>query len=223
VNRGTTLAILLAGAGLGFVASAQPWWRASGDGAAVSFSGSDVTGGLCQALAAVALAGVLLVLVLRARGRRILAVALALTGLGMVISGALQSAPDADTVRSRVRQVSLTDQFALTTTAWPWVYVVAGLLVLAGAVLLWIGAPRWTARVSRFERATAGNAADATTGNATTGATTVDLADDPARAWKDLDAGLDPTTDAETRLNDPDVRTGGEGATMEPIQDHRRE
>ena len=47
------LAVLLLGAGLGFVASAQPWWRASGDGAAVSFNGSDVTGGLCQALAAV--------------------------------------------------------------------------------------------------------------------------------------------------------------------------
>ena len=41
----------------------------------MTFSGSDATGGLCQALAAVTLAGVLLVLVLRRRGRRILAVA----------------------------------------------------------------------------------------------------------------------------------------------------
>lgn len=201
LTRGTTLAILLVGAGLGFVASAQPWWRATGDGAAVTFSGSDVTGGLCQALAAVALAGVLLVLVLRVRGRRILSVALALTGVGMIVTGALQSAPDADTVRSRVRQVSLTDQFALSTTAWPWVYATAGLLVLTGAVLLWWGAPRWVARVSRFERTTPAAA---------------DLSDDPARAWKDLDAGLDPTTD-------PDVRPSGQRATMEPTQDHRRE
>lgn len=190
------------------MASSQPWWRASGDGAAVTFSGSDVTGGLCQALAAVALAGVLLVLVLKARGRRILAGALALTGVGMLVTGAWVSAPDADTVRSRVRQVSLTDQFALDASAWPWVYAAAGLVVLAGAVLLWLGAPRWSARVSRFERTPAAR---------TDGAEPpLDLGDDPARAWKDLDAGLDPTSD-------PDVRTGDERATMEPTHDHRRE
>lgn len=214
LTRGTTLAVLLLGAGLGFVASAQPWWRASGDGAAVSFNGSDVTGGLCQALAAVALAGVLLVLVLRVRGRRILGVALALTGIGMIVTGAWVSAPDADTVRSRVRQVSLTDQFALDATAWPWVYTVAGLLVLAGAVFLWLGAPGWSARVARFDRTTSGRPERPAP---------TDLAEDPARAWKDLDAGRDPTTEAETSLNDPDVRTGVEGDTMEPSQDHRRE
>ena len=120
-GRGPTLGVLLLGAGVAFVAAAQPWWRASGAGAAVSFNGSDATGGLSQALAAVTLAGVLLVLVLRRRGRRILAVALAATGLGMIATGALQTAPDAEAVRNRVRQVSLTDQFALTTTAWPWV------------------------------------------------------------------------------------------------------
>ena len=119
--------VLLLGAGLGFVAAAQPWWQATGAGAAVTFSGSDATGGLCQALAAVTLAGVLLVLVLRRRGRRVLAVALAATGLGMIATGALQTAPDAEAVRNRVRQVSLTDQFALTTSAWPWVYALAGL------------------------------------------------------------------------------------------------
>ena len=35
-SRGATLAVLLVGAGLGFVAGAQPWWRASGQGAAVT-------------------------------------------------------------------------------------------------------------------------------------------------------------------------------------------
>lgn len=207
MSRGAVLGLLLLGAGLGFVASAQPWWRATGDGAAVTFSGSDATGGLCQALAAVTVSAVLLVLVLKTRGRRVLAVALALTGLGMIAAGTLQTAPDADAVRSRVRQVSLTDQFALTTTPWPWVYAVAGLLVLAGAVALWLGAPRWTTRLARFERAASPTGASAHT---------EDLNEDPARVWKDLDAGMDPTAD-------PDVRRAGERATMDPTQDQLRE
>ncbi|HEU5483677.1 MAG TPA: Trp biosynthesis-associated membrane protein, partial [Microlunatus sp.] len=102
-GRAATSLVLLLGAGVGFVASAQPWWQASGDGAAVTFTGSDVTGGLCQALASVSLAGLLLVLALRPLGRRIVAVVLVATGLGMVLTGAVVSAPDADLVRSRVR------------------------------------------------------------------------------------------------------------------------
>jgi uncharacterized membrane protein (TIGR02234 family) len=204
VRRGGTLAVLLAGAGVGLVASGQPWWRASGDGAAVTFSGSGVTGGLCQTLAVVTLAGMLLVLVLRARGRRILAVALALAGLGMIATGVLQAAPDADTVRSRVRQVSLTDQFALSASAWPWAYAVAGLLVVVGAGLLWWGAPRWAGRVSRFEW------------TATPTGPASDLGADPAKVWRDLDAGLDPTAD-------PDVRPGDGRVTMDPTNDHRQE
>jgi uncharacterized membrane protein (TIGR02234 family) len=203
-GRGPTLAVLLLGAGLGFVAAAQPWWRADGAGASVSFNGSDATGGLSQALAAVTLAGVLLVLVLRRRGRRILAVGLAATGLGMIATGALLNTPDADTVRTRVRQVSLTDQFALSTSAWPWVYAVAGLLVVVGAVLLWFGAARWAERSDRFATSPVPSAAP------------VDLNDDPNRVWKDLDAGRDPT-------GDPDVRDGAERVTMEPTHDPRQE
>ena len=208
-GRGPTLVVLLLGAGLGFVAAAQPWWRASGTGAAVGFTGSDATGGLSQALAAVTLAGVLLVLVLRRRGRRVLAVALAATGLGMIATGALQTAPDAEAVRNRVRQVSLTDQFALTTSAWPWVYALAGLAVVLGALLLWFGAARWAERSDRFSRSVAPTAASA------------DLNDDPNRVWKDLDAGLDPTGDPD--VGDPDVHDGAERVTMERIHDPRQE
>lgn len=216
LQRGTTLAALLLGAGVGFVASSQPWWRASGDGAAVSFTGSDVTGGLGQALAAVALAGVLLVLVLKTRGRRVLAVLLALTGLGLIAAGVLQTAPDAETVRNRVRQVSLTDQFALTTTPWPWVSAAAGLIVLGGAVLLWCGSPGWTVRASRFERPTPGSPP------------VRDLAEDPARVWKELDGGLDPTEDAgdspkPSTPADPDVRESARRVTMEPTHEQKLE
>lgn len=215
-TRGTALAVLLLGAGVGFVAAAQPWWRAVGDETAVSFTGSEATGGLSQALPAVTLAGVLLALALRPRGVRVLAVALAVTGVGMAVSAALVTAPDADAVRSRVRQVSLTDQFALHATPWPWVYVVAGTVVLAGAALLWWAAPRWTGRTARFDRAASGGS----------GTPPTDLNADPGRAWKDLDAGLDPTADTPPENDpegDPDVRTDGGGVRMERPHDHGHE
>ena len=53
---------------------------------------------------------------------------------GWSLLGALRVRPSADAVRTQVREVSLADQFALTGTAWPWVYAAAGVLVLAGAV-----------------------------------------------------------------------------------------
>ena len=217
-SRALAFAGLLLGGALGLVAGSQAWWRASGGGTSVSFTGNQASGGLTWALAAVLLAGALLGLVLRARGRRVIAVVLALTGLGMVVTGALQSAPDADTVRSRVRQVSLTDQFALSPTAWPWLYAAGGLIVVAGAVLLWWGAPRWGSGVSRFERKTPRSGP------------TTDLGTDPGQVWKDQDAGLDPTDDLEAgvgdttaRVGDPDVRPGEERVTMDHTHDQRRE
>jgi hypothetical protein len=127
----------------------------------------------------------------------------------MIATGALQTAPDAEAVRNRVRQVSLTDQFALTTSAWPWVYAVAGLAVVAGSLLLWFGAARWAERSDRFSR------------SITTTAAPADLNDDPNRVWKDLDAGLDPTGDPDPP--DPDVHDGAGRVTMERIHDPRQE
>ena len=144
----------------------------------------------------------------------ILAAGLAGTALGMIATGVLQTAPDAAAVRDRVRQVSLTDQFALSTSAWPWIYAVAGGVVLLGAVLLWIGAARWAERSDRFTRTTerAGGP--------------VDLNEDPNRAWKDLDAGRDPTGDPEVPdpdMTDPDVHDGAGSVTMGQIHDPRQE
>ncbi len=179
-RRATALALLLAGGALGLVSSAQPWWRAVGPGIAVRFTGTEATGGLSQALGAVVLAGTLLILVLRVRGRRVLGSLLILAGGGMVLTGVARVRPSAEAVRTQVREVSLADQFALTGTSWPWGYAAAGLLALIGALLVIMNAPRWRASAARFERPVDAPVVDA---------------DDPAEVWRALDQGVDPTLD----------------------------
>lgn len=218
-RRGSVLGLLLAAGFAGLLASAQPWFRASGDtgaaanGAAgadgaIAFSGADASGGLTQALAAVVLAGVLLTLVLGVRGRRVVAALLAGCGLGMLVVGVLRTPPSEVAIRTRFRQVSLADQFQLDGTGWPWAYAAAGALVLAGAVLLWLGCPGWAARGRRYEQTVTDPAAP----------------DDPAGAWRALDAGLDPTLepapDHESAPGfDPDVRSSDTTDTMVSGQD----
>lgn len=182
--RGLALAGLLVGAGLALVAGAQPWWRAVGDGVSVAFSGTDASGGLTSALAVVVLAGTLLALVLRARGRQVLGVLLALAGAGLVALGLVAPRPSAGAVRSQVREVSLADQFGLEGTAWGLVHAGAGLVVLAAAVLMLLTAPRWPTRTARFERSA--------TGPAPTPGT-----EDPAVLWHALDDGVDPTLEVD--------------------------
>lgn len=178
--RALALAGLLLGAGLALVAGAQPWWRARGEGVSVAFTGTSTTAGLNQALALVVLAGTLLALAVRVRGRRVLGALLALAGAGAVVLGASRPRPSADAVRSEVREVSLADQFALSGTAWPSVFAGAGVVVLLAALLMLSTAGRWPARTARFERS--GPARPSM--------------DDPAAVWRSMDAGLDPTLDA---------------------------
>ena len=92
-SRVLAFGCLLVGGVLALMSSAQPWWRATGEGVVVKFTGSQVTGGLNQALGIVALAGILLMLVLRVRGRRLVAAMLFLVGVGLVLAGALRLQP----------------------------------------------------------------------------------------------------------------------------------
>ena len=200
--RALVQATLLGGGLLALVASAQPWWHGSAGGSEIAFTGADATGGLSQALPAVVLVGSLLVLVLRVRGRRILAVLLALAAAGQVVVGVLRVRPGSEAVRARIRQVSLADQFALEPTAWGWLYAGAGLVVLVGAVLLWRGGAGWSAPGGdRFHRRTSAQGRRQESG----------VADDHASLWRAQDAGVDPT-------DDPDVRVKGRRATMDGQQ-----
>ncbi|WP_375431726.1 Trp biosynthesis-associated membrane protein [uncultured Friedmanniella sp.] len=180
----------LLGAALSLLAGAQSWWRARGEGVSVAFSGTETTAGLSQALGVVALAAWLLVLVLRTRGRRVVGVLTVVTGAAIATLGGLRRQPNAATVRAGVREVSLADQFALVGSVWPYVYAVAGLLVLTAGLLVTLTAGRWPQRSDRFTRAAA--------------TARVTAEDDPAEVWRAQDAGLDPTTEPDVR--DEDIR-----------------
>jgi uncharacterized membrane protein (TIGR02234 family) len=215
--RPVCFALLFVGGGLGVVAAAQPWWRAVGAGSAghggtapadtglsVAFSGVQATAGLSQALAVVALAGTLLILVLRSRGRRVVGTILALVGAAIAVVGALRLQPSPEAVRAQVREVSLADQFALEPTVWPWIFAVAGAAVLAGAALCVVTAARWPVRVDRFERAAQTRPVSAT--------------DHVSEVWKAMDAGLDPTA-SEPAVTATDGL--GSGAAGPPDVQHR--
>ena len=188
-SRGFALGCLLVGGAVAMFASAQPWWRGLGEASALKLTGTQVTGGLCQALAIVALAGALLMLVLRRQGRRVLGVVLLLVGIGVALVGGFWMQPRADAVRSQLGHVGVLNSFRLTVTAWPWISVLAGALIAAGGVLTIITAGSWPS-AARFQQES--------------GKARLTKSDDSAELWKAFDAGVDPTTAAR------DVRAAGE-------------
>ncbi|MFP5281833.1 MAG: Trp biosynthesis-associated membrane protein [Actinomycetes bacterium] len=210
-ERGTAFGGLVVGGGLGLVAAAQPWWRALAAPADVPFSGTAATGGLGQALPVVALAGALLAATLRGSGRSVLAVVLGAAALAMVLLGALRPRPGQASVRAALRTVTLSEEYTLAATGWPWVYAGAGLLTLGGAAVLLVRGRSWPRRADRFRppgsAPVSEQAASARPGQ------------DPAAVWAALDAGLDPTVmppdqPLSTDTGSPDVRPTGAQDTM---------
>ncbi len=226
--RSLALGGLAAGAVLALVSGSRAWWRAAGAGVSVAFTGTEATAGLAQALALVVLAGALLGLVLRSRGRRVLGVLLVLTGAGALVLGLTRPRPASGTVRSRVLEVSLADQFALLGTAWPYVYAAAGLVVLAAAGLMTLTAARWPSRAARFERPGAetsgapGQAEPTGAGGGTATGADAGREEDPASLWRLQDAGVDPTAQADgptagvPSSERADVHEELPGVTMKP-------
>ena len=201
-DRTYALGGFLVGAALGLLAGSQPWWRAKAAGLDASFSGTESTGGISQALALVVAAGALLMLTLSVRGRQVIAALLALVGASMAVLGVLRVRPSAEAVHDQIRTVSLADQFSLSATAWPWIYAAAGAVVVLAAVSTVLRSDHWPRRTTRFERAGAVSSAG----------------ENPAEAWQAMDAGLDPTADvpaSPVRRVDPDVQSGPLQDTME--------
>lgn len=174
------------GAGLGALAATRPWLEVRAGTARQSLDGGKVTSGLALALALLALLGVLLLLTLRGVGRWVLSALLAVIGLGSVLVAVLRREPSRATLQALVDQVALTDGWTTAWTPWPWISMVAGLLVVLGAVLALATLRHWPRRPDRYQRAPRPGS------------------DDP---WRALDAGEDPTDDA---TQDPITHTSNE-------------
>ena len=207
-SRALAFGCLLIGGALALIGSGQPWWRAAGEGVVLKFSGTQATGGLSQALAVVALAGTVLMLALRTRGRRIIGALLVLVGAGLAVVGGLGLRPSADAIGSQVHEVTMAD--TLSATVWPWIFLGSGVLITIGAVLTIITAGTWPSRSDRF-RPGSGSSEDPDSG-------------DPTELWKAMDAGVDPTTNASTdtaMVPYPNVHNRDPGDTMDDTEGRR--
>jgi uncharacterized membrane protein (TIGR02234 family) len=200
-SKGLAFGCLLAGGALALIASAQPWWRALGDGAAMKVTGSQATGGLSQALAIAALAATLLMLALRSRGRRVVAALLLVVSAGTALTGGFWLQPRPNAVPAQLGHGGIFDDLGLTPTAWPWIYALAGVVIAAGAVVTMISAATWPNGSDRFQKEP----------------DKVQASEDPAELWKAMDAGVDPTTEDRNPLTvaDPEMRNREPGDTMD--------
>lgn len=175
---------------LGLIASSQAWWEITSSQGRATITGTDGTGGLSQSLIVVVAAGLLLLLVLRRTvGRIVVAVLLGLAASGVAVLGVWHPEPSERKVLDVLRSVTLADDYTVRATVWPWLYGVAGILVVAGVLVVRLRRDATTA--DRFDRAPVVRAqAD----------------DDPGTVWKALDAGVDPTVDdPNPAVDDPDT------------------
>ena len=192
-RRAQAVGALLAGVGLAAMSGFLPWAHVVEPQVRADVAGTETTGGLAQALALVAAAGILLIIVLGVRGRRVVGGLLGGVGVAMMLTGGLLAEPPPARVTQVADETSLDIEPIVTVSVWPWVYVLAGALLIAGALLTVVHCAHWPVRTRRFDRPDPSSPPIAT--------------NDPAELWQALDAGIDPTAD-------PDVRNSPAGDTM---------
>ena len=186
---GPVVALGLAVGALAAVAGARPWMDA-GDGApvggGVGTGWSQVTTSpLSTGLAFVVLACWGVLLVTRGRFRRGVAALAVLAGAANLVTVALAPGRMGERVREEVRIRTGAAQTDTELTAWFWIAVLAGVLVLlsTGLALRFVGA--WPEMGTRYDAPTgARDTSDA--GPASAPTENIDI-------WKALDEGRDPT------------------------------
>ncbi|MFF7488085.1 TIGR02234 family membrane protein [Streptomyces luteogriseus] len=177
------------GAAVALLATRQQWSQGTATVAGGAFpltaKGSDVTG-VPAALAIVGLAALVAVFAVRRAGRFVVAALLALSGAG-IVAAALIGASDSSALDEQAAQASgdtSASVDALSHTAWPYVAVVGGVLILVAGLLALRYGRLWPAMSGRYERGT--------TPQPRRRAPAVDP-DRPEDLWKALDRGEDPT------------------------------
>lgn len=174
---------VLGGVGAGAltaVAAGQEWARATGDAAGVqvsaTVSGPD-TAPLALALALVALAAWGVLLVLRGRLRRVVAVIGVTATAGVLVALVTSFYGVQDDALAAVMAKGTTGHvFTGTLTAWYWTTGVAALLTLVALAVAVVRSPGWPAMGSRYDSPATRRHPD----------TEEDL-------WRALDRGDDPT------------------------------
>jgi uncharacterized membrane protein (TIGR02234 family) len=182
------------GAGLVLLAAGKTWARGeTADGVSslhVHATGSQMTA-LPGALALVGLASLVAVFAVRRAGRYLVSGLLALSGLGVVLAALLRGSDHGPLDSAAAAATGLTHATALhtSTTGWPYVSLVGGLLLLAAGLLALRHGSRWPAMSGRYDRPGAKPA----TRRARTAAPAPVDPDRPEDLWKALDRGEDPT------------------------------
>ncbi|MEV6397665.1 TIGR02234 family membrane protein [Streptomyces sp. NPDC051907] len=188
-SLGAALFLGAVGAAVVLLASGQVWAEGSaavgGGSVALDAQGSDVTG-VPTALAIVGLAALVALFAVRRAGRLLVAALLALSGAGAGLAaflGASDSAAlDAQAAKTTGDTAATVD--ALVHTAWPYVSLAGGLLILCAGLLALRYGKSWPAMSGRYERDGRPRPRKAAP---------VDP-DRPEDLWKALDRGEDPTS-----------------------------
>lgn len=162
------IGLILLGSALALLASTQQWVSVAGLVEVTGTRGRQLSPA-AFALGLVGLAGLVAVLATRSLGRRIVGALVVLAGVGLVWASIVGPSSD---VGWTAYGTPTDDPVA---TAWPWVSVAGGVLVLLGGLLTVLRGGRWPGMSSRYERPS---------GQARSGE------DD---TWRALDRGEDPT------------------------------
>jgi uncharacterized membrane protein (TIGR02234 family) len=188
---GPTVLAGLGSATLAAVAASREWARASGSAAGVHVAASvhgSSSAPLAVALALVALAAWGVVLVLRGRSRRAVALlgVLAAAGTALATAVAYHRAQD-DAVRAVVARGGTGDAFTTSLTGWYYLCLAAAVLTLLSFAVAVVLSPRWPAMGSRYDAPAARATSEGAGGPGDPSA--------PAEQdmWHALDDGRDPT------------------------------
>ncbi|MFF3247920.1 TIGR02234 family membrane protein [Streptomyces sp. NPDC002870] len=149
--------------------------------------GGDVTG-VPTALAIVGLAALVAVFAVRSAGRLLVAALLALSGAGAALAAFLGASDSTalDEKAAKTTGDAAATVEALTHTAWPYVTVAGGLLILLAGLLALRYGRQWPTMSGRYER----------DGTPRPRKAPVVDPDRPEDLWKALDRGEDPTREA---------------------------
>ena len=177
--------LALVGSGILLASGGRVWINGTVDDAVlgasrISGTGTEVASGVV-ALALVGAAAALASATGGAVVRRITLVVLAFAGVAeAVVAARVALAPEGPLGAIAAKAAGRTGSIEThaTITAWPWVCVVAGVLLLLAAVAGWLGAAHWRGLGARYEAPTT-----------SAGARGQRVATD----WDRLDAGDDPT------------------------------